>query len=82
MMMASVLTEPVTFGWVLVTLLVFDSVWGFLAGLAFTGAQAQHAERTWALVNVVTAALLSASLFFLSQCSSSSPCFRRQGFSS
>jgi len=44
-MIASVLKETVTFGWVLVTLLLLDCVWGFLAWLAFTGGQAQHAER-------------------------------------
>ena len=78
-MLASVLTEPVTFGWVLVALLVFDSVWGFLAGLAFTGAQAQHAERTWALINVVTAALLSVCLILFEPMFVSKPLLSEAG---
>jgi hypothetical protein len=63
-MMASVLNDTMTFGWVLVALLVLDSVWGFLAWLAFTGAQAQYAERIWSLMNVITAVLLALILIF------------------
>src|SRR5262249_36997078 len=44
----------------LISLLVVDSVWGLLAYLAFTGAQAQLAEKKWALINLVAAAALFA----------------------
>ena len=64
-MMASVLNETVTFGWVLVSRLLLDCVWGFLAWLAFTGGQAQHAERIWSLINFFTAAILATILVFL-----------------
>lgn len=63
--MASVVSSTITLGWVIVGLLVLDSVWGFLAWLAFTGAQAQFAERKWALINVITAAFLTLGLIFL-----------------
>lgn len=46
--------------WIVVALLVLDSIWGFLAWLAFTGAQSQFAEKTWAIINVVTASFLVA----------------------
>jgi hypothetical protein len=35
-----------------------------LAWLAFTGADAQHAERIWALTNVITAATILVLLSF------------------
>jgi hypothetical protein len=65
-MMACVLNDTATFGWVVVSLLLLDCVWGFLAWLAFTGAEAQHAERIWSLINFFTAALLSIILIFAS----------------
>jgi hypothetical protein len=37
---------------ILIGLLVVDCVWGLLAYLAFTGAQAQLAEKKWALINL------------------------------
>jgi hypothetical protein len=43
---------------VMITLLVVDSVWGLLAYLAFTGAQAQLAEKKWAIINLIAATLL------------------------
>ena len=42
----------------LIALLILDCAWGFLATLAFTGAQAQKAERKWSLINMLAAALL------------------------
>ena len=50
--------------WATVALLVLDSVWGFLAWLAFTGAHAQFAEKRWALINCVTAVAVSVLLIF------------------
>jgi hypothetical protein len=78
-MMASVLTEPVMYGWVLVALLALDSVWGFLAGLAFTDARAQHPERTWSLINLVTAAILSLCLIFFEPMFVSKPLLSEAG---
>jgi hypothetical protein len=54
----------VAFGWVLVALLILDSVWGFLAWLAFASAEAQYAERLWSFINVITAVLLALILIF------------------
>src|SRR5262245_9840500 len=48
----------------LVALLILDSVWGFLAWLAFASAEAQYAERLWSLINVVTAVLLALIFIF------------------
>jgi hypothetical protein len=42
----------------LMFLLLVDSVWGVLAHLAFTGAQAQIAEKKWALINFTIVVLL------------------------
>ena len=56
--MALSVTDIQVLVWVVVALLVLDSVWGFLAWLAFTGAQSQYAERTWAIINTVCAACL------------------------
>jgi hypothetical protein len=42
----------------LITLLLIDCVWGFMATLAFTGAQAQSTERKWSIINVVAVAVL------------------------
>ena len=50
--LAVVVAQTETLIWVLVTLLVLDSVWGFLAWLAFTGAQSQYAEKKWAIINM------------------------------
>lgn len=47
----------------MIGLLIVDSIWGLLAYLAFTGAQAQLAEKKWALINLVA----MATLFFLSR---------------
>ena len=51
--LAVLVANTQTFIWVLVTLLVLDSFWGFLAWLAFTGAQAQYAEKKWAIINSI-----------------------------
>jgi hypothetical protein len=44
----------------LMILLFVDCIWGVLAKLAFTGAQAQWAEMKWALINFVTLSLMFA----------------------
>src|SRR5262249_25897952 len=43
---------------ILIGLLIVDSVWGLLAYLAFTGAQAQLAEKKWATINLIAIAAL------------------------
>jgi hypothetical protein len=63
-LLASVLGSTEKFAIVLISLLFLDSVWGFLAWLAFTGANAQHAERIWALTNIVTAVIIVVILSF------------------
>ena len=68
-----------TFGWVLVALLLLDSVWGFLAWLAFTGAEGQYAERIWSLINIVTAALLVILLIFFDATFASRPLLSEVG---
>jgi len=61
-MLASQLDNTASFAALIAALLVLDCVWGFLAGLAFTGAQSQHAEKTWAIINFVAAALIIIAL--------------------
>jgi hypothetical protein len=61
-MMASTLGKPETFAWVVVTLLSLDSIWGFLAWIATTGAKSQFAEKIWAAINIVTAVVLALVL--------------------
>ena len=56
--LAVLVANTETLIWVLVTLLLLDSVWGFLAWLAFTGAQSQYAERKWAIINLLCAGIL------------------------
>src|SRR5262249_25322391 len=63
-LLASVLGATEKFAIVLVLLLLLDSVWGFLAWLAFTDAKAKYPEPTWALINFVTAALIGLLLTF------------------
>jgi len=64
--MSSVVGDVSKFAWVVVFVLVLDSVWGILASLAFTGAQAQNSERIWALINVVASVILICMLVFAS----------------
>jgi hypothetical protein len=56
--LAALIGKANLFTGTLIALLILDSAWGFLATLAFTGAQAQKAERKWSLLNLLTAALL------------------------
>jgi hypothetical protein len=44
----------------MMVLLIVDCVWGVLAKLAFTGAQAQWAETKWAIINFATFLLMFA----------------------
>jgi hypothetical protein len=66
-LIASILPANEKFAWAIVVLLALDSIWGFLAKLAFTGADAQNAERTWALINVITIAAVILFIIFTKQ---------------
>lgn len=61
-MMASTVAKPETFAWVVVFLLLLDSVWGFLAWIATTGAASQFAEKIWATINIITGIILAIIL--------------------
>jgi hypothetical protein len=56
--------RPAAFSYVLAFLLAFDTVWAFVAHLAFS-APGQRAERKWAMINLVSAALLVLSIVYL-----------------
>jgi hypothetical protein len=63
--MSSVISDVSKFAWMVVFVLVLDSVWGVLASLAFTGAQAQNSERIWALINLVASVALICMLLLV-----------------
>lgn len=63
-MMATAIANTSTLAWIIVTLLVLDSLWGFLAWIAFTGAQSQFSEKKWAVINIITASILVIGVFF------------------
>jgi hypothetical protein len=63
-MIGVLITSTVKMAWVIVFLLALDSVWGLLAKLAFTGAQAQLAEQKWALINAACVVILILLLIF------------------
>lgn len=63
-MIGSLIATTTKMAWAIVFLLLLDSIWGFLAWLAFTGAQAQHAEQKWALMNIAAAGMLILLLVF------------------
>jgi hypothetical protein len=48
----------------MLALFVLDCIWGFLSVLAFTGAQAQSAERKWSLINLIAVAVLLVLIIF------------------
>jgi hypothetical protein len=59
LVLALLLQNPEPFGWVLCGLLAFDSLWAFIAHLAFAPAVREYrVELKWALINVITACLL------------------------
>lgn len=57
--LALLISETYFFIWGLVFLLALDCIWGLLAFLAFSGANAQLAEQKWAIINFIAAALLA-----------------------
>jgi len=63
-MIASLVSVTTKMAWAVVALLLLDTTWGFLAWLAFTGAQAQYAEKKWAVINTFTAVGIIVILIF------------------
>ncbi|HWE75561.1 MAG TPA: hypothetical protein VG328_20545 [Stellaceae bacterium] len=63
--LAAVIGNPSAFSTVMLALLLVDCAWGFLSHLAFTGAQAQNAERKWSVINLVAAAVLILTILIL-----------------
>ena len=63
---ALLVARPESFSYALAALLVFDTVWAFLAHLAFSPkSPEQHAERRWAIINLPTSALLILAMVYL-----------------
>jgi hypothetical protein len=60
--LALLISETYFFIWGLIFLLVLDCIWGLLAVLAFSGANAQLAEQKWAIINFIAAAVLAILL--------------------
>jgi hypothetical protein len=63
-MIAAIIKSTENMAWTAVGLLILDSLWGFLAWLAFTGAQSQFAEKRWAIINIITAVVIIIILIF------------------
>ena len=66
-MMAMTIDQIVPLIWVVVSLLILDSIWGFLAWLAFTGAKSQYAEKRWAFINMITSGLIVILMMMFSE---------------
>ena len=52
------------FAWAITAVIAIDVIWGALAYFAFSGADAQIAEKKWALINLVTSCTLALMLLF------------------
>jgi hypothetical protein len=57
--LAVLLPTPQFFAWGFVTLLTLDTIWGFLVYLVFSQDAKPKPELRWALINLVTAVILS-----------------------
>jgi hypothetical protein len=62
--LALLIEKPNLFTIVIIALLALDCVWGFLATIAFVGAQAQTAEKKWSIINLAAAAILVLAYIF------------------
>lgn len=60
--LAVLLPTPYFFVWCLVVLFATDVIWGFIAHLAFSHDVESKAESSWALINLITTALLILGL--------------------
>jgi hypothetical protein len=56
-----------TFFWMVLAVLVLDTVWGVFAIIGFAGSRSQKAEKKWAAINFVTSAVLIA-FYILHSC--------------
>lgn len=64
--LAVLIRKPQAFGYGLATLLVFDALWAFGANLAFSAKEEYNrSEWRWALINLVTSALLILAFVYL-----------------
>jgi hypothetical protein len=61
--LAYLVQSPPAFLGLFLLLIFLDSVWGFLAHTTLTGSQAQNAEKTWALINVIYFVVLLVGYF-------------------
>lgn len=62
---AALLPRPLFFVWGLVALLAFDTIWGVTAHLGFSKEGKPKPELTWALINFVSAIVISIYLIVL-----------------
>ena len=56
--LAMLITKPLFFAWGLTTLLALDTLWGFIAHIAFSQDVKPKAEVRWALINLLTTVVL------------------------
>jgi hypothetical protein len=63
--LAALIENGPAFANAMMVLLIVDCIWGFLSHLAFTGAQAQNAERKWSIINVVATAVVFVLIVFV-----------------
>ena len=61
-MMGNLVPVTIKLGWSAVFLLILDTIWGLLAWIALTGAQAQSTEKKWLKINIPTALAITAIL--------------------
>lgn len=65
LILAVLLAAPGFFVWALATLFALDAIWGFAAHLAFTQDVGSKPEVKWAVLNLITTAVLAVCLFEL-----------------
>jgi len=63
--LSALLPRPISFAWVLVALLAFDTAWGVMAHLGFSKEEKPKPELTWALINFVSVIVISIYLIVL-----------------
>ena len=64
--MALLVASPVLFSYTLAVLLLFDTIWAFLAHLAFSPLSSEQcAENKWAIINLITAVLLILAMVYI-----------------
>jgi hypothetical protein len=61
--LAALIRQPDTFLYVYLGLLLFDSAWGLIAYIAFTGHGKGHQELAWAKINFITSLVILAYIY-------------------